>query len=90
MKPEVRNSEKFKMAVRNLIRHQKENDARDENRMSYNYRALADDSCGNDCWLGTKIYDELVEWAAEQGWNLSFYNHQNIRGDWHLCFTCRW
>lgn len=90
MKPEVRNSEKFKMAVRNLIRHQKENDARDENRMSYNYRALADDPRDDDCWLGTKIYDELVEWAAEQGWNLSFYEHMNIRGDWHLCFTCRW
>ena len=86
---EIRQSEEFQMAVKNLMEHRQEADALGENEMSYNYRALSNDKY-EDAWLGTKVYDELVKWANEQGMSLKFYDRANIRGEYHLCFTLRW
>jgi len=84
---EIRQSREFQMALRNLLSHKKEAENRGECEMSWNFRALADD---HDEWLGTKIYNELENWAGEKGLGLRFYEHANIRGDYQLCFTMRW
>ena len=86
-KNEIRESPEFKEAVRNLMAHQRKAAARRENEMSYNYRALSDDS---DKWLGKSVYSELVDWAEEQGMSLWFYDRANIRGDYQYCFTLKW
>ena len=84
---EIRQSREFQMALRNLLSHKKEAERRGECKMSWNFRALADDS---DEWLGTKVYNELENWAQEKGLSLQFYKRANIRGDYQLCFTMRW